>query len=269
MRRTVPVCIDHFAFSVTDKAKAMAVGAGLGFVTGEQSTDNAFHYHFDNCYMEVLPISTRFADVKESTLVGVLLSADDPDAAHRNLKEAGFEVAPADGPMNSSRYDKHGLKTGFVTFRTFLLKNTEPFSKDRFFGVAAHLSQDIMFQKERYLHVNNAYQVESISFYAPSEDALKAAEEQLVKLDSSVKRTAVKGHYMKVFELMDREEYLAEFGSEAPACDLLNAAAVTFGGCDQAYVENGAKLSGLNCFYKGGKLYVDARTEIGAFLIFK
>lgn len=257
MKKTVNTSIDHMNIAVPDPMYATEVFRKLGFVCGDLPTDILQHFMFDNSYFEFCSngFDVQFPKVglakrahKEAAIASMLLSGRDADEARQLYVDAGFDVTEC---YISNRWANHGQRQGQATFKAFLIKDFAPYKTNRIFGHSVHLTPELIYPEERFLHTNHVAEMESLVFVT---NAVEAAAEEMEKLDEITKKVAIPGHYIRFATLVDPEDYKAEFGVDIEANDEINGVAIVLTGGDKAYVKVCADSAGLNSFYKDDKL---------------
>ncbi len=272
MRKTVNTTIDHFNVAVPDPARATEITRRLGFVCGDLPTDILQHFMFDNSYFEFcsngfdvyFPKVGLAKKAQEGAEIGsILLSGRDADEARQLYVDAGFDVTEC---YIANRWANHGTRQGQATFKAFLIRDFAPYKTNHIFGHSVHLTPELIFPEERFLHTNHVAEMESLVFVTNDVDA---CAEEIQKLDEITKKVAIPGHYIRFATLMDAEDHKAEFGVDIETSSEIKSAAVVFAGGDKSYVKVCADSAGLNNFYKEDKLFVDLRGSVGLFYIFK
>ena len=307
MQRIAPLFVDHFGWATMMEDKVIDFFDGLGFHMGDRRPegDTSFwmsHYYMDedSSYINIyqlpedgnmwpckldwiqnpdLPIEERLSD--PAGVPGVytfVLSTGDCDASREAAMKAGYKVGKVyrrgahpdcEDPGEPGYWESIG---GSATTDMFAFDlRVEPFP-NMMVGVMEHLDRYHKHLHRKNIHeyhANGVTQISSLVLYYETEEKLEAAYKAIHKMHDTMRDTADAGYYTKEMRLIDAKAYEKEFGVEAPKVWRSNVCGVTFKNGDHDYIIEQAKKGGYRYFEKNGKIYVDGRELLNAFLIFE
>ena len=260
--------MDHVAFSTSDRQAAEVLLHKLGFVFGTSAKDPFIHVIFDNGYLEWVPASydskSNLADADGLTagIRAYYMAVADIQAAHDALIQNGYPVCPAG---SFSRYGKHGINRGEVSFGYCIFREQELFPAGVGFGCTRQNNPERIYDGH-YRHVNDVGTVKMLVFC--TEDAREKAA-ALEKLSRTLADAGERLHGIPQVAVMDETEYVKTFGQSWAGTDRLTLAAVYFSSCDAEYMKTQLDDLGIAYFLKDRKLYADLRKKLGAFFVFE
>ena len=277
----VPFAIDHFTIATRHRDLPIHLMRSLGFVTADTYEDRSVHFIFENSYVE---FSTYTPGTEIRWLTNSVPATGLPKVGSIRLSVRGTSPVPtreallrADlgnieiGEINppTSQHVRYGRTEGTASYQTFFIKNYPPFT-DILFGATTQLNKDLIVKNpSKFTHVNEADRIAYVTAYVPEAARFEEYKDRVSRLYDAVKATTDTGYNLDTLQLVDRSGYLEEFGVE-PREDLeFPIVAVAFSGAHLDYVEKQAYDLNLRYFRKNGRLYVDARRQIGEFLIFE
>ena len=308
MKRIAPLYVDHFGWATTKEPEVIAFFEGLGFYMGDKRKEGDTSFYMSHFYMDEgsayiniyqlpedgnmwpckldwimdpsMPIEERLSD--PAGVPGVYtfaLSTGDCDASYAAAVKAGYKVSRvyrrSDSPDSDTRaepgyYEKMG---GSATSDMFAFKlRTEPFP-NMMVGADEHCDEfhRHLHRKDIHeYHPNGVTKIAALTMYYETEEQLMAALKAIHKLHDTMRYSCdTSGYYTETMQLMDKKAYEKEFGVAAPTDNRSNVVGVTFQNGDLDYIREAAQEKGYTFFERDGKLYVDGRALLGAWLIFE
>lgn len=275
----MPFCLDHFSIITDKREQASEALKHLGFVTSDTHKNGSTHFVFDNTYCEVF-YTAAGGDLKWLTNTipaGVMprvgsyrlsVGGKDAHAVHDALVAGKVEGVGDVNPVfrQPVRYGETGGEAGY---QTIFIIGQEPFT-DVLFGATTHLNKEfIVACPTKFRHVNGAKRIACLTFFCENQAVWDDAEANIAKVYAAMKEVTDHEHCLDTVRILDKAAYEAEFQVACPEHGHFPAVAVTFTGCVLHYVEEQADNWGHNHFIRDGKLYVDARADLGVFLIFE
>jgi len=276
--------VDHFCCE-TDKEKADTLLRRLGFVYGNNKFDKLIHVMFDNCYLEYTEIKSegvlgtekvKIIRGKKANMGTIWLGSNDISKTYEDLRDAGYPVMkPQIGAIGGSRRAKHGTIKGSARFAGLGFSDSTPFdSKKTIFGVVQHMTPELIYPKQRYLHVNNARSVSTLIFVCKDEDRKLAAYKYFKDFEKFFSESADKDHNIPAAIMVDLNEYKKIFGVTYEGDKEMDLAAVVFEGGDKVYIKEQLDGTGIHYFENDNglyrdSLYLDVREYFGSFFVFE
>lgn len=303
MQRYAKMFIDHFGWCTVNEKKTIDFFEKLGFHMGDKrpdtmEPDSFYMSHFymdeDSAYINIypqdpegnawplkldwvlktdMPLSERLCDPRGVTGVYTyVLSTCDCDASNAAAKAAGYDVCRV------YRREKQGEETpyyaklgGSVTSDMFAFDlGLEPFP-NMMVGVMEHNDANHVHAIRKSIHEyhsNGVTQISSLVLYYETEEELVAALKSIHRLHDTLKEYADTGYYTSSVRLIDKKAYEKEFGVRSPKGIRSNVVGVEFKNGDMDYIREAAEKSGYSWFEKAGRIYVDGRDALNAYLIF-
>ena len=307
MQRHAPLFVDHFGWATTKEAEVIAFFESLGFHMGDKRKEGSTDFHMGHFYMDEdssyinvyqlpedgnmwpckldwvmnpdLPIEERLSD--PAGVPGVytfVLSTRDCDASREAAMTAGYKV----GRVHRRRFEAGTELTTPVSYYESIGgdSSSDMFAFDLRVQPFPNMMLGVMEHTDRYhahytrkavheYHANGYNKISELTLYYETEEGVMDALKAIHKLHDTMRYTAEDGFYTKEMRLIDAKAYEKEFGVEAPKVWRSNVTAITFKNGDQDYVREQAEKHGYHHFDKNGKLYVDGRELLNAFLIFE
>ena len=301
MQRTATLFVDHFGWGTMDEKKTIEFFENLGFHMGDKRPegDKSFwmsHFYMDedSSYINVyqlpedgnmwplkldwvynpeLPIEERLSDPAGVTGVYTfVLSTGDCDKSRKAAVNAGYKVCPVYRRVKKNIKKSYYASIGgsFTSDMFAFDLRVEPFP-NMMLGVMEHCDENHAHMERKNIHEYHANGVNNISalvLYYTTEEELRNALKAIHRLHDTMRDHSDAGYYTKEVRLVDKKAYEKEFGVEAPHIQS-NVVAVEFKNGDLDYIREQAEKHGYSHFEKNGKLYVDGREALNAFLIFK
>lgn len=279
MKKSFPLCLDHFSIVTDKRREASEALKSLGFVTSDTQRNGSTHFIFDNTYMEVfytqkdgelrwLTNSIPAGNMPRIGSIRLSVKGTDAKPVHKALTEGHVDGVGDINPVFSQpvRYGDEGGNTGY---QTIFIIGQEPFT-DILFGATTHLNKEYIVKlPTKWRHVNGCKRITSMTFYCENQITWDSAEKNIPKIYSAMKGVSDTDYCLGSVNIVDKTEYEQEFGVSYPQSGHFPGVAVTFAGGVFDYIEAQADEWGYHHFVKNEKLYVDMRRDLGLFLIFE
>ncbi len=270
--------IDHIGVISKNIETSEDVFMPLGFVCGKRttfssgiSTAKAFtnmHFVFDNGYIECIESKTdddhlRMYLHSNCALHSMLVSSNDIQKSHKVALENGYNAGEV---MNAARPADHGVKKGDAKFDWFKITNPEtPYTM---LGVVEHKTKDLMYQKERHVHLNTANRFTKIYVGAENEAESLELKDKFQKQYDTFIDSSDKDYIADEICIGTASEFKEKFGVDidtkrssyvgvAVLCESLD------------YVKNVAKEKGFKMSECENGVVFDFTEELSLFIVFE
>ncbi len=307
MKREAKLFVDHFGWASTDENKVINFFEGLGFHMGDKRPDgdtsfwmSHFYMDEDSSYINVyqlpddgnmwpckldwimnpdMPIEERLSD--PAGVPGVytfVLSTGDCDASREAAMKAGYKVGPVYRRGGKPGEEMNSQMSYWESIGGSA--STDMFAFDLRVAPFPNMMVGVMEHNDRYhkhlhrkniheYHDNGVNNISSLVLYYETEEELMKALKAIHKMHDTMRETADEGYYTENMRLIDKKAYEKEFGVAAPSNYRSNVVGITFKNGDLDYIREQAEKKGYSYFEKNGRIYVDGREILNAFLIFE
>ena len=292
MKRIVTFDIDHLNWGCADIRAARTPFEQLGFRTSEDiiDTDDELmyftHYYFDvgSAYLGHYPlrrdgnmwteahgtkIPSWFEPKGQTGVYSFVISTSDVERSRSALLSAGYAVSPTLGPAErGDAYPNYGGATHSTIF--FITLGALPFNRNTMFGCMEHVHEDgAHFDRSgvRAKHDNGVTGLSSATLYYPTAREVNLSADSFVRMYDLLGPSTETVCATRRLVIVDREGYEGEFGVEAPE-QLSPVVALSFACGDKAFLAARARQFGLSHSEIDGRLCVDTREAMNAFLVF-
>ena len=303
MQRYAEMFIDHFGWCTADEEKTIEIFEKLGFHMGDKRPDTEepgsfwmshFYMDEDSAYINIypqdpegnmwpikldwiqqpgMPLRERLSDPRGVTGVYTyVLSTGDCDASNGAAPSAGYDVCKVyRREMVGTELPYYAKLGGSVTSDMFAFDlGLEPFP-NMMIGVMEHTDENHAHAERKNIHeyhANGVTQISALVLYYETEEMLMGALKAIHQLHDTLKEHADAGCYTSCVRLIDKNAYEREFDVQAPKGIRSNVVGVEFKHGDLDYIREAAEKNGYTWFEKNGRIYVDGRDALNAYLIF-
>ena len=279
MNKTLPFCLDHFTVAAKDRRHASEILKGLGFVTSDTRKNGTTHFILDNGYVEVgapppggvitwLTNSIPVGEIPRVASYRLSVKGKDAFMVHDTLMKSDV-VGVGDVNNPTHQFVRYGDRSGEAGYQTIFIIGQEPFT-DVLFGCTTHLNKELeVALPGKFAHVNGAHRIKEVCFLCEDQQTADTAEGNILTVYNAMKEVTDHEYCVDTARILDKAGYEETFGVPCQVAGHFPMVSVTFSGCVLDYVETQAEDWNLPCFEKDGMLYVDARADLGLFLIFE
>ncbi len=207
--------IDHLGIITKDLSVLENIFYPLGFssgkkvqmdtgLAGEKAPTN-MHFMFDNVYLECIQSSEgdylREYLNSECALHTVVISSDDVDKSYENAKKFGYDVSNV---MTATRPADHGENKGTAIFDWIKILNSD--IKNTLLGIAYHKTKSLIYQENRYMHSNTAYELTELFVCVNDESEQEIVKQKLENQYNAFKDCCDTEHLINDICIVTKEE---------------------------------------------------------------